>query len=151
MNDSDIQAPKPTKAKPIQQPQQTNEVLASSSQDTVIINEPKPKRKISEKQKEILAQGRANLKAKKEQQLAETAKLKDEAILKRAEQIKKHKDNIYKQIGVNIDEDSPEEPRYAPKKPAGKIVKYYEYEDDEAPKPRKKKRLLLNVVHLMMN
>ena len=93
----------------------------------------KPKRTLTEKQKETLAKGRANLKAKKEQQLKDTQAYKDQMVILRAEQLKQHKKVLKKQVGlppVSDNEDEEVEVVYkAPKQKKKKIV-YIESESE---------------------
>ena len=104
-----------------------------------MIDVPKVKRTLSDKQKETLAKGRANLKIKKEQQLKETQYYKDEMVLLRAEQLKQHKKTLKKQVGYSgreLESDSETDIRAIEsvvckaKKPRKKKVVYVESDSE---------------------
>jgi hypothetical protein len=143
MENDSIQAPKQSRAKkqvdvtaPVIAPPVTPAPVATAPVAPVVAPTPKPKKQLSEAQKATLAKGRANLKAKKEQQLKETAEYKDNMVLLRAEQLKLHKKNIKKSVGLPevSDEDDEElvvkiEPRK--RKPKKKVVYISESESEE--------------------
>ena len=88
-----IQGPKKRVAKqvaPIAQPIVVQPVAAVQPAAAIQPLPPKPKRTLSEKQKETLQRGRDNLKAKKVQQLKDTQAYKDQMVELRAEQLKQH-------------------------------------------------------------
>ena len=110
--DDEIQAPK------VRMPKVKNEIknvksvsrepiepIAMELKEPIIETPIKPKKQLSEKQKETLARGRENLKKKKEEQLKETQKYKDEMILLKAEQLKNHKKEIKKSVGLPPESD----------------------------------------------
>src|SRR3984957_768800 len=101
-----------------------------------MIDVPKVKRTLSEKQKETLAKGRANLKIKKEQHLKETQHYKAEMVLLRAKQLKQHKKTLKKQVGMAPESDSETDIRAIEsvvckaKKPRKKKVVYVESDSE---------------------
>lgn len=98
----------------------------------------KPKKKVTEKQKEIgkqnLAKGRAILAEKKRLQKEEAQRVTDELIVKKAERLVKQKANKEKQIkqvlGDDIDDVDEVEERII-KKPKKKKIIYREESDSE--------------------
>jgi len=112
----------------------------------------KPKKKLTEKQKEVgranLAKGRAALAEKKKKEKEEAQKLADELIIKKAEKLTKQKANKEKQIKSIIGEveDEPDVEERIIKKPKRKKIIYREESDSEEeviikPKPKAKREL----------
>jgi len=111
----------------------------------------KPKRTMTEKQKEIgranLAKGRAALAEKKAKQKEEATKLADELVLKKAEKLTRQKANKEKQlkaiIGAPDDDEADIIEEHITKKPKKKKIIYREESDSEEEviiRPRRSKR-----------
>ena len=111
----------------------------------------KPKRNMTEKQKEVgranLAKGRAALAEKKAKQKEEAAKLVDELVIKKAEKLTRQKANKEKQlkaiIGTPDDDEADIIEEHITKKPKKKKIIYREESDSEEEviiRPRRSKR-----------
>ena len=98
--------------------------------------EKKPRKPLTEKQKEILNNGRLLLKQNKERQKIETEQYKEKLVLKKAELIKNRKANIKIKLAIPTDinsdpEQEEEEKIIIKKKPKKKVVYIEESSDDE--------------------
>lgn len=140
MESDPIQAVKQPRAKPqpappqppVQQPVQPVEQVQQPQPAPAIVI-PKKKKTLSEAQKATLERGRANLKAKKEQQLKVTEEYKESLILLKAEQLKQQKKNMKKSVGlpaVSDDEEEVIEVKPKKKKPR-KLIYVSESESEE--------------------
>ena len=120
--------------------------LSEPDEEPVILQ--KPKRQLTEKQKEAtarnLAKGREKLQEKKRQQKEEANALKEQLIVKKAARITKQKVNQEKQLKTILDihDDEPDEiEERIIKKPKKKKIIYREESDSEEeviikPKPK---------------
>ena len=124
-----------------------NPTLEESGEEDKIIQ--KPKKKLTEKQKEIgranLAKGRAILAEKKKKEKEEAQKRTDELIVKKAERLvkqKANKDEKLKRVIGEIPEEVDEIEERIIKKPKKKKIIYREESDSEEevivkPKPKR--------------
>jgi hypothetical protein len=102
--------------------------------------EKKPRKPLTEKQKEILNNGRLLLKQNKEKQKIETEQYKEKLVLKKAEMIKNRKANIKIKLALppDMNSESEEEEKIVIKKKPKKKVVYVEESSDEEPVVLKK-------------
>ena len=112
--------------------------------------EKKPRKPLTEKQKEILNNGRLLLKQNKEKQKIETEQYKEKLVLKKAEMIKNRKANIKIKLAlppdINSDPEEEEEEKIIIKKKPKKKVVYVEESSDEEPVVLKKIRKPKDVI-----
>ena len=114
------------------------------------VKEKKPRKPLTDKQKEILNNGRLLMLENKQKAKREAEEYREKLVLKKAELIKNGKTNIKKKLGLPLDIDSdPEEEEeekiIIKKKPKKKVV-YVEESSDEEPVVLKKIRKPKDVV-----
>ena len=116
-----------------QQPIPPQEQLIEKDDDSIIIA-PKAKRQVSEKTLEALKKGREKLKEKWSNDKVKNEELKEVYAIKKANKVIKNKLKIKQNIGVEDEDDEPEQPikLIQPiKKKKQQIIRLPEISDDE--------------------
>ena len=122
----------PTPEQPVPEPQQLIQEIEKD--DDSIIIAPKAKRQVSQKTLDALAKGREKLKEKWSNDKVQKEELKEVYAIKKANKVIKQKLKIKENIGVEDEDDEPEQPikLIQPiKKKKQQIIRLPEISDDE--------------------